>query len=73
MSIDQQIMIGGQMVKVLKIMDCKTTWLYKFYINPLNNFKKIGLKDMRNIYQYLNLNLFIQIHHKILIQQLPQY
>ena len=39
--VDQQIMIGGQMVKVLKIMACKTTWLYKFYINPLNNFKKI--------------------------------
>ena len=34
-------MIGGQWVKVLKIMACKTTWLYKFYINPLNNFNKI--------------------------------
>ena len=42
--VDQQIMIGGQMVKVLKIMDCKTTWLYKFYINPLNNFKKIEVE-----------------------------
>ena len=42
--VDQQIMIGGQMVKVLKIMACKTTWLYKFYINPLNNFKKIEVE-----------------------------
>ena len=39
--VDKQIMIGGQWVKVLKIMACKTTWLYKFYINPLNNFNKI--------------------------------
>ena len=33
--VNQEIMIGGHSVKVLKIMACKTSWLEKNYYNPL--------------------------------------
>ena len=33
--VNQEIMIGGHSVKVLKIMACKTSWLENNYYNPL--------------------------------------
>jgi hypothetical protein len=38
--LDEEIMIGGRSVKVLKVMACKTSWLYTYYINPLKNILK---------------------------------
>ena len=35
--INQEIMIGGRVVKVLKVMACNINWLDKFYITPLKN------------------------------------
>ena len=35
--VNQEIIIGGKSVKVLKIMACNTEWLNRNYINPLNN------------------------------------
>ena len=34
---NNQIMIGGKTVKVLKVMACTSEWLFRFYINPLKN------------------------------------
>lgn len=36
-NINEEIMIGGQYVKVLKIMACTDDWLFRNYINPLKN------------------------------------
>ena len=38
--VEEGIMIGGKYVKVLKIMACRTNWLYNNFINPLDNFTK---------------------------------
>lgn len=35
--INQEIMIGGRTVKVLKVMACNINWLDKYYITPLKN------------------------------------
>ena len=35
--ISNEIMIGGRVLKVLKIMVCKMNWLNKYYYSPLNN------------------------------------
>lgn len=43
--VSDQIMIGGHSVKVLKIMACNEDWLYKFYINPLDNLKRIDISQ----------------------------
>ena len=32
-----KIILGGKVVKVLKIMACRKTWLDKNYFNPLKN------------------------------------
>ncbi len=42
--VNEGIMIGGKYVKVRKIMACKTDWLYRNFINPLNNITK-SLKE----------------------------
>ena len=34
---NEEIMVGGKSVKILKIMACNTEWLNRNYINPLNN------------------------------------
>ena len=35
--INEEIILGGKVVKVLKIMACRNTWLDKNYFNPLKN------------------------------------
>lgn len=35
--INEDIVIGGKITKVLKIMVCKKTWLVNYYLNPLEN------------------------------------
>ena len=35
--VNQEVIIGGKSVKVLKIMACNTAWLNRFYIQPIEN------------------------------------
>ena len=35
--VDNEIMIGGRVLKVLNIMVCEMNWLNKYYYSPLNN------------------------------------
>ena len=35
--INEEIIIGGKIVKVLNFMACRDTWLNKYYFNPLMN------------------------------------
>ena len=39
--INQEIMIGGRTVKVLKIMACNINWLNRYYITPIKNIHSI--------------------------------
>ena len=41
--INQEIMIGGRYVTVLKIMACNVTWLNKYYYTPIKNI--YNMKD----------------------------
>lgn len=43
--VQNKIMVGGQWIKVQKIMACRSFWLYKFYIFPMKNLKKINIKE----------------------------
>ena len=48
--VNEEVMIGGHSVKVLKVMACNDTWLTKFYINPLNNFKRtLNVNDKNSV------------------------
>ena len=40
-NVNQEIIIGGRVVKVLKVMACNINWLEKYYINPLKNIHSI--------------------------------
>ena len=35
--VNQEIMIGGRAVKVLKIMVCNSSWIERYYFSPLKN------------------------------------
>ena len=46
--INQEIMIGGRYVRVLKVMACDITWLNKYYYTPLKNIYE--MKDFMNFF-----------------------
>ena len=46
--INQEIMIGGRTVRVLKIMACNTAWLNKYYYTPLKNI--YYMKEFMNFF-----------------------
>ena len=35
--VNQEIIIGGKSVKILKIMACNTNWINTYYLNPIEN------------------------------------
>ena len=39
--INREIMIGGRVVKVLKVMACNINWLNSYYITPLKNIHSV--------------------------------
>ena len=41
--VNQEIVIGGRTVKVLKVMACNLNWLNKYYITPIKNIH--SMKD----------------------------
>lgn len=43
--VQNKIMVGGQWIKVQKIMACKPFWLYKYYIFPMENLRKINTRE----------------------------
>ena len=38
--VNSEVVIGGRVVKVLKIMACTEAWIYKFFINPAESYAK---------------------------------
>ena len=40
-AVQQNILIGGARKRIVKIMTFKTSWLYKNYINPLQEFQRM--------------------------------
>jgi len=57
--INQEIMIGGRFIRVLKIMACNDAWLNKYYYNPI-----------KSIYE---MKMFIQHFAKILLLSSKNY
>ena len=56
--VNQEIIIGGKSVRVLKIMACNSSWLNRNYINPVENIAKRiryqALPSPQNNYNYNN-------------------
>ena len=46
--INQEIMIGGRYVRVLKVMACNIAWFNKYYYTPLKNIYE--MKDFVNFF-----------------------
>ena len=42
--VDQEIMIGGKTVKVLKLMACNNNWLQRNYFTPINEIDRIVIE-----------------------------
>ena len=38
--VNSEVVIGGRVVKVLKIMACTEAWIYKYFINPAESYAK---------------------------------
>ena len=49
--VNQEIMIGGKSVKVLKIMACNNIWLSTYYYNPIDLIDKLIIDIERRRYQ----------------------
>ena len=43
---NDEIMIGGKTCKILKVMACNTSWLLRFYYNPLKNIMSLVEKPL---------------------------
>ena len=43
---NDEIMIGGKICKILKVMVCNTSWLLRFYYNPLKNIMSLAEKPL---------------------------
>ena len=41
--VNSEVVIGGKVVKVLKIMACTEDWIYRYYINPAQSYNKTQL------------------------------
>ena len=46
--VNSEIMIGGKVVKVLKLMACNDTWLSNNYYKPINEIDRLVLEIERN-------------------------
>ena len=53
--VNSEVVIGGRVVKVLKIMACTEDWIYRNYINPAQSYTKPQLTSSSN-YNYSNYN-----------------
>ena len=49
--VNSEVVIGGRVVKVLKIMACTEDWIYRNYINPAESYTKPKLTSGSN-YNY---------------------
>ena len=49
--VNSEVVIGGRVVKVLKIMACTEDWIYRNYINPAESYTKPQLTSGSN-YNY---------------------
>ena len=53
--VNSEVVIGGRVVKVLKIMACTEEWIYNNYINPAQSYTKPQLTSSSN-YKSSNYN-----------------
>ena len=54
--VNQEIIIGGKTVRVLKIMACNSSWLNRNYINPVENITNRIRYQAQPIQLYSNNN-----------------
>ena len=54
--VNQEIMIGGKSVKVLKVMACNTSWLIRNYYAPLNAINRMISEKKKMNYQSTGIN-----------------
>ena len=53
--VNSEVVIGGKVVKVLKILACTEDWICRNYINPAQPYNKTQLISNNN-YNYSNYN-----------------
>ena len=58
--VNSEVVIGGRVIKVLKIMACTETWIDRYYIQPADSYTRpqltTGSNDDYNSYQSNNRN-----------------
>jgi len=52
--VNSEIMIGGKVVKVLKLMACNDTWLSQYYYKPINEIDRLVLEIENRNRNYRN-------------------
>ena len=54
--INSEVVIGGRVIKVLKIMACTEYWINTYYINPVDSYTKTQTASGRNYNTYRTTN-----------------
>ena len=54
--VNSEVVIGGRVIKVLKIMACTEYWINTYYINPVDSYTKTQTASGRNYNTYRTTN-----------------
>lgn len=70
---NEEIMIGGKTVKVLKVMACNNNWLQRYYYNPINEIDRLALEIENRKYGRQVVNTETTIVEKPVIITTPNF
>ena len=54
--VNSEVVIGGRVIKVLKIMACTEDWINRYYFNPASSYSKLRITSVSNYITYRTTN-----------------
>ena len=54
--VNSEVVIGGRVIKVLKIMACTEDWINRYYFNPVDSYSNPQIKSGNNYNTYRTTN-----------------
>ena len=64
--VNQEIMIGGRAIKVLKIMVCNFSWIERYYFSPLKNMIQEAENEENRKEIFLHILEILQLEMKLI-------
>jgi len=54
--VNSEVVIGGNVIKVLKVMACTKDWINRYYFNPASSYSKLRITSVSNYITYRTTN-----------------